>query len=120
MLISSDSLILVVAVERASKVMQVGFSIDVRLLVFNNLQEGAGKDHSFMYEVIIFDDGSKYWTKSVAFDFVRRKLTFVYTNVGTFHQVTYNFKVCYIRNLKVYVLAGLIKSQKRSDIGSCT
>ncbi|KAK1409421.1 hypothetical protein QVD17_35947 [Tagetes erecta] len=37
-----------ISVERASKVMQVGFSIDVRLLVFNNLQEGAGKDHSFM------------------------------------------------------------------------
>ncbi|KAK9053214.1 hypothetical protein SSX86_029846 [Deinandra increscens subsp. villosa] len=36
------------------------------------LQERAGKDQSFTYEVIIVDDGSKDGTKRVAFDFVRR------------------------------------------------
>ncbi|KAL8232138.1 hypothetical protein R6Q57_001916 [Mikania cordata] len=38
----------------------------------NYLQERAGKDHSFTYEVIIVDDGGKDGTKRVAFDFVRK------------------------------------------------
>ncbi|KAI7752671.1 hypothetical protein M8C21_029204, partial [Ambrosia artemisiifolia] len=36
------------------------------------LQERAGKDPAFTYEVIIVDDGSKDGTKRVAFDFVRK------------------------------------------------
>ncbi|PWA94908.1 nucleotide-diphospho-sugar transferases superfamily protein [Artemisia annua] len=38
----------------------------------NYLQERAGKDESFTYEVIIVDDGSSDGTKRVAFDFVRK------------------------------------------------
>ncbi|KAJ6429148.1 hypothetical protein OIU84_020725 [Salix udensis] len=38
----------------------------------NYLQERAGKDKSFTYEVVIVDDGSDDATKQVAFDFVKK------------------------------------------------